>query len=127
MIRNCIGTEKEREKSLSHLKVTLRPEAFGGWIPSDVDRETRTPCIKAFSMRWPPAYYCHACMKQSFPSQLKPCPDCRAVLFCPDEYPPSAHPQSSPNLNCSHCCERLTVYMSHSAQLANMPFTYARE
>ncbi|KAL6490731.1 hypothetical protein MHYP_G00010760 [Metynnis hypsauchen] len=118
---------RKREKSLSRLKVTLRPEAFGGWMPTDVDRETRMPCIKAFSMRWPPAYYCHACKKQSFPSQLKPCPGCRAVLFCSDECPPSAHPQSSPDLNRSHCCERLTIYMSHSVQLANLPFTYANE
>ncbi|XP_036452151.1 zinc finger MYND domain-containing protein 15-like [Colossoma macropomum] len=58
---------------------------------------------------------------------LSSSPGCRAVLFCPDECPPSAHHQSSPDLNRSHSCERLTLYMSHRVQLANLPFTYAKE
>ncbi|KAI4881133.1 hypothetical protein NFI96_017875 [Prochilodus magdalenae] len=103
----------QRETSLSLLKVTLRPEAVGGWMPTDVDSETGAPCIKPFAMRWPPTYYCHACKKQSFPSQLKPCSGCKAVLFCSGVCPSSTR-SSSPELGRSHCCERLHAYMSHS-------------
>ncbi|XP_072542877.1 zinc finger MYND domain-containing protein 15-like [Salminus brasiliensis] len=117
----------QREKSLSRLKVTLRPEAVGGWVPIDVDRETGAPCIKEFSMRWPPIYYCHACKKHTFPSQLKPCPGCKAALFCSDGCLPTTLSWPSLDFSRHHCCERLAFCMSHKAQLADLPFAYASE
>uniref|UniRef100_A0A667Z3J9 MYND-type domain-containing protein n=1 Tax=Myripristis murdjan TaxID=586833 RepID=A0A667Z3J9_9TELE len=74
----------------------------------------------AFIMRWPAAHYCHVCKKRSFPSQLKACSQCEAVLYCSDQC-------FQADANHEPWCAKLATYLDHTAQLAKLPFSYAAE
>ncbi|XP_014061944.1 zinc finger MYND domain-containing protein 15 isoform X2 [Salmo salar] len=112
------------EKALTILKVVLWPQALGDWGLTEVEQVDGG---ESFSMRWPPTCYCHVCKKHSFPSQLKPCPQCKAVLYCSDQCSQTDQIRCPEDTSHQHWCEKLSRYMSHDSQLAELPFSYAAE
>uniref|UniRef100_A0A3P8ZV29 MYND-type domain-containing protein n=1 Tax=Esox lucius TaxID=8010 RepID=A0A3P8ZV29_ESOLU len=81
---------------------------------------------KAF-MRWPPTRFCHVCKRHSFPSQLKPCFRCKAVLYCSDQCSQADHVRCPEDASHQHWCDKLIRHMSRHPQLADLPFSYAAE
>ncbi|XP_030634978.1 zinc finger MYND domain-containing protein 15-like [Chanos chanos] len=115
------------ERTLSVLNVNLAPEALGGWGPTEMDQETGAPKTIPFSLRWPPLRQCHMCKKYSFPCQLKPCPQCKAVLYCSDQCSQSDLSRCPEDSSHHYWCEKLALFMSHEPQLAALPFSYAKD
>ncbi|XP_046904742.1 zinc finger MYND domain-containing protein 15-like [Hypomesus transpacificus] len=115
-------------KALSILKVALWPHALGGWDPAQVEEEgVQAAEAVSFSMRWPPTLYCHVCKKHSFPSQLKPCSQCRAVLYCSDQCAHSDRTRCPDDTSHEHWCGKLATFMANGPLLTDSPFTYAEE
>ncbi|XP_063757386.1 zinc finger MYND domain-containing protein 15-like [Eleginops maclovinus] len=73
--------------------------------------------LSAFSLRWPPIYYCHNCKTRSFPSRLKECSWCKAVFYCGGCF----------LADNKHWCAKLFHYMKHGAKLEELPFSYTAE
>ncbi|KAL2079439.1 hypothetical protein ACEWY4_025183 [Coilia grayii] len=115
------------ERAYKALCVELSPLALGGWGPVGLQPEAGEQGPPQFSMRWPVACYCHVCKKHSFPSQLKPCVHCKAVLYCSDQCSQADWTRTPEDSSHQHWCHKLAIYMSHTAQLANLPFTFAAE
>ncbi|XP_010886363.2 zinc finger MYND domain-containing protein 15 [Esox lucius] len=112
------------EKALTILNVILWPQAFGDWGPIGLEQvEAR----ESFSMRWPPTRFCHVCKRHSFPSQLKPCFRCKAVLYCSDQCSQADHVRCPEDASHQHWCDKLIRHMSRHPQLADLPFSYAAE
>ncbi|KAJ8008026.1 hypothetical protein DPEC_G00100460 [Dallia pectoralis] len=112
------------ETALAILKVVLWPQAMGDWGPMELDLVDGG---ESFSMRWPQTRYCHMCKKHSFPSQLKPCFQCKAVLYCSDQCSQTDQVRGPEDTSHRHWCVKLTRYMSRHSQLADLPFSYATE
>ncbi|KAK6323047.1 hypothetical protein J4Q44_G00053860 [Coregonus suidteri] len=112
------------EKALTILKMVLWPQALVDWGLTEVEQADGG---ESFSMRWPPTCYCHVCKKHSFPSQLKPCSQCKAVLYCSDQCSQTDQIRCPEDASHQHWCEKLACYMSHHSQLADLPFSYAAE
>ncbi|XP_041926259.1 zinc finger MYND domain-containing protein 15-like [Alosa sapidissima] len=115
------------ERAYAALRVVLCPQALGDWGPTTLEPVSGEPEPQEFSMRWPSARYCHVCKKHSFPSQLKPCSQCKAVLYCSDQCSQADWTRSPEDASHQHWCDKLAVCMSHAAQLADLPFTYTAE
>ncbi|KAM6949480.1 zinc finger MYND domain-containing protein 15-like [Aplochiton taeniatus] len=121
--------------ALNILKVALSPQALGDWDPTKHDRQGEGVQAEGheglgavpFSMRWPPTRYCHVCKKRSFPSQLKSCSQCKAVLYCSDQCSHSDRTRCPQDASHEHWCAKLATHMSHAAELADLPFTYTDE
>ncbi|XP_063043208.1 zinc finger MYND domain-containing protein 15-like isoform X2 [Engraulis encrasicolus] len=130
------------ERAYKALSLELSAVALSGWgpvaglgvapgelrQPEAGEQQHQPPTTTApFTMRWPAARYCHVCKKHSFPSQLKPCVHCKAVLYCSDQCSQSDWTKTPEDCSHQHWCPKLAIAMSHTAQLAELPFTFATE
>ncbi|KAJ8246860.1 hypothetical protein GJAV_G00256170 [Gymnothorax javanicus] len=113
--------------AVAALRLTLAPHAAGDLGVGEPDPGTGNQRGMPFAMRWPVMRHCHVCKRYSFCCQLKPCPQCSAVLYCSDQC--SAIDQSRCPEDSSHqyWCKKLAQFLKHGAKLADLPFTYTAE
>lgn len=52
-------------------------------------------------------------------------PQCKAVLYCSDQCSQTDQIRCPEDTSHQHWCEKLSRYMSHDSQLAELPFSYA--
>ncbi|KAJ8337806.1 hypothetical protein SKAU_G00367720 [Synaphobranchus kaupii] len=113
--------------AVSALRLTLTSHAVDDWGAAELDSETGGQGGVPFALRWPVMRHCHVCKRYSFCCQLKPCPQCNAVLYCSErcsEIDQSRCPEDSSH---QHWCKKLAQYLRHGAELADLPFSYAAE
>ncbi|XP_061090017.1 zinc finger MYND domain-containing protein 15-like [Conger conger] len=111
--------------AVSALRLTLTSHAADDWGAAGPDPESGDRAGAPFALRWPVMRHCHVCKRYSFCCQLRPCPQCNAVLYCSDrcaEIDQSRCPEDSSH---KYWCKSLAQYLRHGAELANLPFSYA--
>ncbi|KAJ8389264.1 hypothetical protein AAFF_G00121290 [Aldrovandia affinis] len=113
--------------ALLTLRLTLMSHAIDDWGATDPVSETGGRGPVPFALRWPISRHCHVCKRYAFSCQLKPCPQCNAVLYCSDRCSEIDQTRSPEDSSHKYWCKRLVKYLRRGMELAELPFSYTAE
>ncbi|XP_053115460.1 zinc finger MYND domain-containing protein 15 [Hemicordylus capensis] len=107
---------KSLEPLLSRLGVKMSRGPMRGWGPKP-----------AFTFPTTRVRACHVCKRHSFEGQVTACQHCRAVLYCSERCRKLDWDRRPEDIGHQFWCQRMAGYMSHTRELATLPFTFAAE